>query len=207
MGKTADEKSSGGKKKWIIALVIFLLTVVGAWAFFPAGEDPALARIQDLRDQMENAPTEKRRELWGKMREEYRNLPEEAREQLSAQRRQRWEAREQKSLNDFFALTPAEQIAKMDEQLKEEEERRQRWAQRRAQGGDRQGRDPTRGRGDGGGGGDRGWGSGRGSRDSLERRKGYLDNTTPQARAQRSEFRRMREERRRQLGLPSRDRR
>lgn len=201
LGTTAGKKSSGGKKKWIISTVILLLMAVAAWALVPAGPDPAVARVQGLRDQMENAAPEQRRELWGKLREEYRNLPEEDREQMWSERRQLWEAREQKFLNEFFAMTPAEQMAKIDEQLEEDEERRKRWAERRSQQGDRQARGGQRG-----GGRDGFRGRGRSGRSSIERRKGYLDRTTPQTRAQRSEYRRLRAERREQLGLPARRR-
>jgi hypothetical protein len=128
---------------------------------------------------------------------------------LRDQWRQRWEAREQKQMNDFFALSRDEQIKKIDEDIREDEredrERAQRRAQRQANGQNGQNRSGGPGGAGGGppGGGDRG---NRGNRDSLERRKGYLDNTTPQARAQRSEYRRMREERRQAMGLPPRNR-
>jgi hypothetical protein len=199
-GKAAGEQSSGRKAtKWIVGVAILLLTAVAAWAYLPEGKDPNLAKIEQLREQMDGATGEQRRELWGQMREVYRSLPEEARQQLSDQRRQRWEAREQKFLNEFFAMTPAEQTAKIDEQLKEEEERSKRWAQRRAQ-------RSQQGVGGARNGGQRG-GRGRGNRDSLERRKNYLDRTSPQTRAQRSEYRRMRDARRQALGLPDRWRR
>lgn len=191
-GRAAGEKRSGGKSKWIAAALILLLLAIAAWAFLP-GADPALARIEQLRSQLDDAPPEKRRELFGQMRDAFENLRPESRDQMRDQWRQRWDSREQKFLNDFFALTPAEQIAKLDEQIDDEEHRRQERAQRRSQGGDRQAR--------GGGRGDRG-GRG-GDRNSLERRKGYLDSTAPQTRAQRGEYRRLREERRAQRGLPA----
>ncbi len=207
-GKTASKRSSGGKKKWLIALVVLLLMAVAAWAYLPEGKDPNLANFEQLREQMDGATDLQRRELWGQMREELRNLPEESRRALFEERRQRWEAREQKFLNDFFAKTPAEQIALLDSQIDEEQERRERWAQRRAQqGGDGQ-RGNWGGRGRGGDGQRGNWGGrGRGGRNSIERRKNYLDRTSPQTRAQRSEYRRMRAERRKALGLPDRRRR
>jgi hypothetical protein len=189
-GKATGKASSGRTKtKWIVAAMILLLMAVAAWAYMPQGKDPNLAMIEQLREQMDGATDDQRRELWGQMREAYRNLPEDARRQL-------WEAREQEFLNKFFAMTPTEQIEKIDEQLKEEEERRKQWAQRRAQQSDRGARD----------GGRRGGRGGRGSRDSVERRKNYLDRTSPQTRAQRSEYRRLRDARRQALGMPNRRR-
>jgi hypothetical protein len=194
-----SEKASSGKMKWIIAAVVVLLAGVAAWAFMPERKDPHVARIEELRSQMQGATDDQRRELGRQMREEFRNLPEDVREKMFEDRRREWEAREQKQLNDFFALTPAQQIARLDEDIKEDEERRKRWEQRRAERGNRQGN----GQGGPRGGWNRG---GRGGRDSLERRKGYLDKSTPLARAQRSEYRRMREQRREKLGLPPRRR-
>jgi hypothetical protein len=102
-------------------------------------------------------------------------------------------------LNDFFALSPAEQVARIDEQIKEDAQDERQRAERRARNGNGQGQA-------GNGGGNRGDRANRASRDSLERRKGYLDRTSPQTRAQRSEYRRLREQRRQQLGLPPRRR-
>jgi hypothetical protein len=189
---------SSGKARWIIAAVILLLLALAAWAFLPT-TDPALARIQEIRQQLDDAPPEQRRELFGQMREEYRNLSDEDREQLRDEWRGRWEAREQKMLNDFFALSPAEQVARIDEQIKEDAQDERQRAERRARNGNGQGQA-------GNGGGNRGDRANRASRDSLERRKGYLDRTSPQTRAQRSEYRRLREQRRQQLGLPPRRR-
>jgi hypothetical protein len=172
---------------------------VAAWAFLP-NKDPALARIEALRVQIDAAPDGQRRELFGQMREEFGNLRPESREQLRDQFRQRWEEREQKDLNDFFAKSPQDQIAEIDKRIDEEVERDKERQQRRAQGGDRRGRGGDAQRG--GGGPPNGNRGGRGRGDSLERRKSYLDKSTPQARAQRSEYRRMREERRHQRGLP-----
>jgi hypothetical protein len=192
-----SEAKSSGKAKWIIAVIVLLLLAAAAWALMP-GQDPALARIHELRGQMENATPEQRRELFGKMREESRNLSDDARRQLRDEWRQRSEVREQKFLNDFFALPRDQQIAKIDEDLREDEQRRQERAARRTREGNGQGPGQAGRRG---GGGDR---ASRAGRDSLERRKGYLDSTSPQTRAQRSEYRRMREERRERLGLTRR---
>lgn len=203
--RKSSEKSSGGKAKWVIAAILILLMALGAWAFLPS-EDPALARIHEIRDQMDSATPEQRRELFGQMREEYSNLSEESREQLRDEWRDRWEAREQQRLNEFFALSPPERIAKIDEQIREEEQRRQQRAERRARGGQQSGARGPGGPGGGGGPGrgDRAGRANRSNSDRLERRKRYLDRTAPQTRAQRSEYRRMRAERRKQLGLPSR---
>jgi uncharacterized protein HemX len=192
LGSTASEKSSGGKGKWIAAVLILLLLAAGAWAFLPR-KNVHVARIEELRAQLETAPREQRRELFDQMREEFRQLPESEREAMFADRRKQWEAREQKRYDEFFALSPAERIAYLDKEIDEDERERKERAERRARQGNQQ-------RGDRGGRG--GWGGrGGGDRNSMERRKGYLDNTNPVTRAQRGEYRRAREERRRQRGL------
>jgi len=188
--KSAAEDSSGGKLKWILAAV-FLLVAAGAWAFYPS-TDPGLARIDELRTQIENAPEGQRRELYGKMREEYRNLSPEAQDAMRDEWRRRGEERENKRLVEFFALSPKEQIAKLDEDIKEDEERRKRWEKARAERGDS-------GRGNRGDGGRRG--SGRSSNgDPNARAKRYLDNSSPAQRAMRTEYARMRAERSERLG-------
>jgi hypothetical protein len=189
--KSASEKSSGGKAKWIVAILLLLMMAGIAYAFIPRS-DPALAKIEEIRGQMEGANDQQRRELWGQMRKEMENLTPEARDQMREEWGQRWQAREQEELNKFFDLTPAEQIKEIDEDLKREASRRKERAQRGNRGGGERA--------------DRGGGRGpRGGRDNSgdpnARSKRYLDSTTPQSRAMRGEYRRMREERRQQIGL------
>jgi len=189
--KSTSEKSSGGKTKWIVSILLLLMMAGIAYAFIPRS-DPALAKIEEIRGQMEGANDQQRRELWGQMRQEMENLSPEARDQMREEWGQRREAQQMQELTKFFDLSPAEQIKEIDKDLKEDAERRKRRAQRG--GGDRAGRGP--------GGGDGGRRGGRdNSGDPNARSKRYLDSTTPQSRAMRSEKRRMEEERRKQLGL------
>lgn len=204
-GKSKTESQSTGKKKWLVLAALFLvLSSLGAWAMLPR-TDPQLVKVQELRAQLENAPPEQRRELWGQMRKEVEKLPEETREQLFADRRREWEARENKQLEEFFSKSRAEQIALIDKEIDESEQRRVEREKRRTQGGQAGRVDGQRG----GRGGPGGWGGrGGGGRNSdpaarLARSKRYLDNSTPQSRAQRAEHRRMRDERRQQRGLPA----
>lgn len=200
-------KSSGepsGKKKWVVIAALFLLfAAVGAWAM-SSRPDPHVARVQELRVQMENAPPEQRRELWGQMRQEFEQMPEATREALFEERRQREDAREQKYMDEFFAKSKAEQMAEIDKRIDESEKRRKEREKRRAAGNN--GNNGNRGQmaqAGGGGGPGGGRGPGGGNRDSLERRKGYLDKSSPDSRAQRGAYRRMMEDRRAQRGLPA----
>ncbi len=161
-----------------------------AYAFYPS-RDPALARIDEIRAQMDGASDAQRRELWGEMRKQFENLSPEARDQMRENWGQRRETREGQRLSEFFALSPQEQIKKLDEDIKRDAQRRRQWAQRSGNGG-------QAGRGGPGGGRGRG---GNNSGDPNARRKSYLDNSSAMSRAMRGEYRRMRDERSKQLGL------
>ncbi len=192
--KASKPEPSGGRWKWFASVVLLLLVAAGAWAFLPY-QDPALARVEAIRAEMDGANDGQRRDLFRQMRDEMEKMSPEARREAFDGMRKRWEQREQQHLNEFFALSPQEQIAQIDKDLKRDEQRRKEWQQRRAQSNGNRG-----GQGRGGFGGP----GGRGSRDSSDpnaRRKSYLDNTNPQQRAMRGEYRRMRDERRQALGI------
>jgi hypothetical protein len=199
------------KTKWILALVLLLLFSAVGWAFWTPGEDPQITKIKELRAQIEAAPREQRREMYGQMREEFEKLTPEARDAMRAEGRKDWQARQRKQMSEFFAMSYPQQIAEIDKQIDDREKRRQ----RRQQGG-QGGRPPqfqgTGGGGPGGGGpggpggaggGPGGGGPGGGGRslDSTQRRKDFLDNTTPIERAQMSNYRQMVQQRRQQRGL------
>lgn len=155
------------------------------------------------------------------MFEMMRNVPEGYRDQVRGEMGRLFEARERAELNSYFNMPPDQRMAELDRRIQEEEAfreaRRQEWAQRQASGdqprgpgGDWGGRGgPPGGGAPGGGtpqagggppGGGRGdWG--RGSSSSEERRVARLDNSSPQHRAQRDEYRRLMQQRREQLGL------
>ena len=129
--KTSQPQPSGGKWKWIFSIALLLALAAGAWAFLPS-EDPGLTRIEQLRAQMDGANDQQRRDLFRQMHDEFEKLSPEAREQAFDGWRRRWQQREQEHLNKFFSLSPAEQIAQIDKDLKRDAERRKQWQRRRA---------------------------------------------------------------------------
>ncbi len=162
----------------------------------------------------------------GSMFEMMRNVPEGYRDQVRGEMGRLFEARERAETNSFFNMTPDQRMAELDRRIQDEEAqreaRRQEWAQRQASGD--QNRGPGGGRGGppggiaqggggpqgrggppGGGGPQAGGGGrgdwGRGMASSEDRRKARLDNSSPQDRAQRDEYRRLMQQRREQLGL------
>ncbi len=162
------------------------------------------------------------------MFEKMRDVPPQYREQVGQQMGRLWEARERAESASYFALPPDKRQAELDRRIKADEERRRQWQAERekrdqdraasgqqaggfggrgGQGGGPPGGGPTAGGGRPGGGATAG-GNRRGSEEARnERSKRRLDQSTPEQRAQRSEYRRAMEERRTQLGMPSGGRR
>lgn len=159
--------------------------------------------------------------------ERSRDLPREYRDQVRGQFERLFAARESAEVASFFRLPAAQRQAELDRRIKAEEQRRQQWMAARAS---RQRPDAERGgtgagntrNAAGGGaatagraqasGGTRGGNPAtvqtvrRGtSQDAWNQRsKAAIDRSTPEQRAQRTEYRRVMAERRDQLGIPSR---
>ncbi|MBI3838376.1 MAG: hypothetical protein HY288_10650 [Planctomycetia bacterium] len=190
------------EKRWVLLALTLLLTTTAAWAWLRT--DPQLAKVQALRAQIdaEDLPREKRRELFGQMREEMEKLSPEVRKSLFADRRKEWQKRQQQQMREFFALPKDQQIAMLDKQI---DRRGRGWGRGGPNGGPPGGGGPSaNAQGQGGPGGFGGPGGGpRGGSglDSMQRRKDYLDNTTPEFRAQMTEYRRMMQQRRTQRGV------
>jgi hypothetical protein len=159
------------------------------------------------------------------MFDKMRDVPPQYREQVGQQMGRLWEARERAETASYFALPPDKRQTELDRRIKADEERRKQWQaerekrdQQRAAGGQQAGGFGGRGGPGGGpGGGPPGVGPGgggppggnrRGSEEARnDRSKRRLDQSTPEQRAQQTEYRRAKEERRTQLGLPSDGRR
>jgi hypothetical protein len=165
--------------------------------------------------------------------ERSRDLPREYRDQFRGQFERLFVARESAEVASFFRLPAAQRQAELDRRIKAEEQRRQQWmaarASRQRSEADRGGR-PAGGAGGTrpapGGGAAAGAASGRGqpaggtrggtaatgptarrgtSQDAWNQRsKAAIDRSTPEQRAQRTEYRRVMAERREQLGVASR---
>lgn len=161
------------------------------------------------------------------MFDKMRDVPPQYREQVGQQMGRLWEARERAETASYFALSPEKRQAELDRRIKADEDRRKQWQAEREKrdqertaggqqaggrggpGGGPPGGGPGRGPGGGPGGGGPPGGGRRGGTEEArnERSKRRLDQSTPEQRAQQSEYRRAMEERRTQLGLPSGGRR
>jgi hypothetical protein len=166
---------------------------------------------------------------FGAISDRMREMPREYRAQVGREMARLGQARERAEMASYFRLAPAERQAELDRRIKTEEQRRQQWqAERqkrdaaRAAAGGQQASAANRGTAggpsarvaqDGGGnagsGGPQSGGSPGGNRRTSseearnERSKQRIDRSSPEERAQRTEYRRAVETRRSQLGLPA----
>jgi uncharacterized membrane protein YgcG len=209
----------------IVVLGLLALFVMWLLGFFSA---PAEVRaVQSMVDeQIQHLERVARNEAsfeegsMGVVFETMRQVPREYREQAGREMGRLFEAREKAEVNSYFAMAPEQRMAEMDRRLKAEDDRRKAWeaerAQRQAQGSDRggqrsqQGGGPGGGRGGppGGGGGPPGGGGPRGGMRTEESRnmrsKQRIDSSSAESRARSMEYRRIKEQRRVELGLPAR---
>jgi uncharacterized membrane protein YgcG len=139
-----------------------------------------------------------------------RVLPPDLRRQAGREIGRMFEAREQAEMESYFNLPPERRQAELDRRIKAEEQRRQ---AREAERAKRESQRPAPAAGQQTAGGPGGPGGGRSSggrgRSTTEeernaRSKRRIDRSSPQERAQRTEYRRALDERRTQLGLPAR---
>jgi hypothetical protein len=175
------------RKRWgIMGGVALLLLGLGV-AYWWLRPDPALAHLRALRDQLAEASLggDQRRELWGQFRQEVRQLSPDQRGQLFADRGQRFKER----LAQYSKLPKNERVAFLNQEIDRMEAARKEWEKNRppdAQAGAARARD-NRFRGD---------------EEREQRRRAFLDRTTPEERVQLAEFRKDMNQLRQQRGLP-----
>jgi hypothetical protein len=188
------------KRKLIGGLIATLFVVIAAWASrFIGGTDPALAALEDLRDQMSNESLSdaQRDVLRDQFRNHMRTLSDEQRRAFFDANRNQWQGRMGQRMTEFFAISPADQQRRLDEMIDRMRQPRPQRTQNVARDG-------------------RGAGQGRGNWANMteaqrdERSKRRLDRSSATQRAQMTEFRRRLVARAKQRGindLPSNGRR
>lgn len=179
------------QRKLIIAVSIVGTLAVAAWAFgFLGGTDPAIAELQQVADQAfgQDLSVAQEAELRQQFRQKMDGLTPEQRESFFDANRDRWMQRMETRMNEFFAMSPAEQQKRLDEII----DQMNRPRESRTQNG---GGEQRAGRGDRGG-----WGNmTEAQRD--ERSKRRLDQTSPKMRAQFTELRKKLEVRAKERGI------
>jgi hypothetical protein len=169
-------------------VVAVLLVAGGVWACFH--QDPAVAEMQQLRDQMRqnrDLPEAERRAQWDNFRQHMDGLTEAQRNAVWQSGRGNWQREGRQRMDEFFQLPPAEQQKRLDEIIDRMVARQQ---------------NPNANRGGAGrgGGGRGGW---RNMTDSQrdQRRKEMLSRTDPQMRARFDQFRQLLGDRMKQRGI------
>jgi hypothetical protein len=170
---------------------------------------------------------------FGAMFETMRQVPEAYRDQARAEMGRLFAARERAEIDSFFAMPPAQRQAELDRRIQAEDARRRAWQAERAsreasrgteaargggrpaEGGGRPGAGGPRGGVQAGGSprgqtvsagppGQRGRGRSRTEESRNMRSKWRIDRSTAESRARRTEYRRAKDQRRIELGVPPR---
>jgi hypothetical protein len=210
----------GKRSKTSIAILILLLLIFGLYWMFSSREDAA--QMQKVREMGVTLFTEKGPPDRSKMdafRKEMDKLSDNQRHQMMEEHRQEMEARQEKHLDEYFAMDKAHRQAFLDAEIKRMEERRKEMESRGPEGGPPpgpppggEGGPPPGGEGgpppDGPGGGRRGGGGGgphtrpaTGSVAEKNRRNHFLDHQAGPRGARMGEFISDMAERRAALGL------
>ena len=175
------------KKKTATAFAVIVLALGAGWAlgFFDT-TDPKVSELQQLRneafDRRDDMSDDDRRAQFEAIRQRVDELSEEQRRAFHKGGRERFQQMMVERMNEFFAMTPEDQKARLDEIIDRIEERR---ANRDQSGGGRPG-------------------GGRGNMSAAQRdqrSKERLDRSTPEMRAKMDRFRDMMNDRRQQRGL------
>lgn len=183
------------KRRGILSGVLTLVLVaIGAWALgFFHGTDPAIAELQDLSKQMHdsNLTDAQRNQMRTDFRQRLDSLSEAQRRSFFDANRGDWNQRMQQRMDEYFAMSKADQQKRLDEILNRMVQARKSQQQQNASG-----------QGNRGGNGNRGGGRNMSDAARQARSKQRLDSTSPKQRAQVAEFRRQLDARAQQRGIP-----
>jgi hypothetical protein len=186
------------KRKMIISMVLTILLVgLAAWAFgFFNRTDSAIAELQQIGNQMSdrNLNDAQRNQLRSDFRQRMDSMTQEQRRAFFDANRDQWAGRAQQRMDEFFAMSKAEQQKRLDEILNRVLQAKNS-QQPNSNGQGNRGANNSRG--------------GRNMTDAQreQRSKQRLDRTTPKMRAQATEFRKQLEARAQQRGIQLGDQR
>jgi hypothetical protein len=213
------ETGKSRRRRWVAVLALLFGATGLVWAVRP---DPHLARARELQKELfspeaKNLPPDERKAKFAEYRAQIKQLDDGQKRELSAPMREKQKA----EMTRYFGLSPVEKVKYLDAQIDRAEKMRKEREKKGAAGpgvggppgGFARGGGPggpggpggnkTGGfGGPGGPGGGSGRGPGRSPEEGEKRRKQRLDNTSPEERAQRDQFRRDMNLRRQQRGLP-----
>ena len=186
------------KRKWIIAGCGLMLTAIGAWSFgLFGGSDPAIAKLQEIGNQMQdkNLSDAQRNQLRDDFRQNMRSMTDDQRRAFFDANRGQWTGRMQQRMDEYFAMSKADQQKRLDDIINRAVAARNSPQQGNGQAANRGNRGGNRG--------------GRNMTDAQreQRSKERLDRTSPKMRAQVAEFRKQLDTRAQQRGIQLGDQR
>src|SRR3954452_2640886 len=185
------------KRRWIIAGCGLLLIAIAAWSFgLFGGTDPAIAKLQEIGDQMQDKDLSdaQRNQLRDDFRQNMRSMTDDQRRAFFDANRDQWTGRIQQRMDEYFAMSKADQQKRLDEILNRMAQGRNS-AQQNTNGGNRSANN------------NRGGGRNMSDAQREQRSKERLDRTSPKMRAQFAEFRKQLENRAQQRGVQMGDQR
>ncbi|MAT69617.1 MAG: hypothetical protein CMJ58_08840 [Planctomycetaceae bacterium] len=118
------------RKNGVLIVIALLLLPLAAWALGWFGDDtlsddPTVAEIQREMRRVSDLPEDQRRQAGDRMRSLGQNLTDEQRMELFKTSIPMWQPMMKQRLSDFFAKTPEDQRAQIDEEIDRMEEFRQ----------------------------------------------------------------------------------
>jgi hypothetical protein len=186
------------KRKAIISTVLTVLLVgLAAWAFgFFSRTDPAVAELQQLGSEMRdpNLTDAQRNQLRSDFGQRMGSMTQDQRRAFFDANRDQWSGRMQQRMDEYFAMSKAEQQKRLDDILnravaaRNSPQQGNGQANRGNRGGNRGGRNMT-------------------DAQREQRSKQRLDRTNPKMRAQVAEFRKQLDTRAQQRGIQLGDQR
>jgi hypothetical protein len=186
-----------------LAFAVLLLGAGGiVWAVRP---DPHLSRAQELQKELfgpeaRGLSPEERKARFAEFREHVKQLNDDQKWELSAPMREKQKA----SMDRYFAMSSQEKTRYLDEMIDRSEKMRQKWQNKGGQAGRGKGSPPGQFMPTGNkAGGTKGGRPPRSPEEINQRRKQFLDRTSPEDRARMDRFRKELADRRKQRGLPS----
>jgi hypothetical protein len=200
-----SEKRTG--KRIVIGLLTLLVLAFGtAWAFgWIGGTNPALAEVQQLQSKLSDPALKEqdRRAAWGEMRQKMDSLSEADRASVREAMRQRMEKRMNDHMKEVLAMSKADQLkaldADIDRMRKREADRAANQAKDAKAGADGKSQQAN--------GRQRNRGGYRSDADQVSRIENRLDRTSPESRANRTQYMQLLNQRLQQRGLPPMTRR
>src|SRR5688572_3963539 len=127
------------KKRVFVGGTFFAIVGLGiAWLLGWLGPDPALAEVRALQEKMvavPEMPEAERRALFGEIREKMEQLSPEARQEVWNSSRHVFEQRMEARIDRILAMTPAERVKALDEDIDRMERMRAERERDRAAGG------------------------------------------------------------------------